>query len=45
MAWYLASTAMRVVPLLFPLAGSVLFWGAMKSIAWVATGFTASKVI
>jgi hypothetical protein len=34
-----------VVPLLFPLAGFVLLWGAMKSIAWVATGFTASKII
>jgi len=34
-----------VVPLLFPLAGFVLFWGAMKSIAWIATGFTASKGI
>jgi len=34
-----------VAPLLFPLAGFVLLWGVMKSIAWVATGFIASKGI
>ena len=34
-----------VVPLLFPLAGFMLLWGVMKSIAWVATGFAASKGI
>jgi len=33
------------VPLIFPLAGFVLLWGVTKSIAWVATGFTASKGI
>jgi hypothetical protein len=31
------------VPLLFPLVGFVLPWGAVKIIAWVATGFTAAK--
>jgi len=38
-------SALRVfgVPLLFPLVGFLLPWGATKSIAWVVTGFMASK--
>lgn len=31
------------VPLLLPLVGFLLPWGAMKSIAWVAAGFVTSK--
>jgi hypothetical protein len=32
-----------VVPLVFPLVGFLLPWGAMRTIAWIAAGFMTAK--
>jgi len=39
--WLLLAASLAF--LLFPLVGFLLPWGVTKSIAWIATGFTAPK--
>jgi hypothetical protein len=34
-----------LVPFSFPIIGFLLPWGVMKSISWVASGFTTSKAV